>query len=163
MTEVDSLTEKLTLDGDGNPFAAHSLIHVSLPWEQKPGKLGPPRLPVTAIWDTGASHTSFTRTLIKKLQLIRTGDGFYHTSKGKRKTTYYGANIYLSHKLQFPVWEVMEANIRGGDVLLGMDIIGKGDFAISNYPGEPIFSFRYPSQDKISFAGNSNVNRPWSP
>ncbi len=151
MTEVDCLTEKLILVA-GDPFAAQSRIQVSLPWVREPGVAGPPLLTVTAIWDTGASHTAFTSALIHKLQLIRTGDGSYHTSGGKRPTVHYGANIYLSHKLHFPFWEVMEADIHGGEVLLGMDIIGKGDFAISNYPRDPIFSFRYPSQDRILFS-----------
>lgn len=150
MAEVDSLTEELILVA-GDPFAAQSRIQVSLPWVREPGATGPPLLTVTAIWDTGASHTAFTSALIKKLRLIRTGGGFYHTSKGGRRTTHYGANIHLSQKLLFPSWPVMEANIHGAEVLLGMDIIGKGDFAISNYPGMPIFSFRYPSQDRISF------------
>ena len=154
MKEVDSLTEKLVLDSGGDPFVAHSKIEVSRPWDQKPGVQGPPRLTVTAIWDTGASHTAFSRTLIQKLDLICTGgeDHHYHSAEGLQSTKFYGANIYLTRKLHYPIWQVMEVvKVHDGEVLIGMDIIGKGDFVISNYPQEPIFSFRRPSQKRISF------------
>ena len=39
--------------------------------------------------------------------------------------------------------------IPGADVLIGMDIIGRGDLAISNYEGQTMLSFRVPSQGPI--------------
>lgn len=37
------------------------------------------------------------------------------------------------------------------DLLLGMDFIKGGDFAISEYDGTICFSFRYPSEGFIDF------------
>ena len=38
------------------------------------------------------------------------------------------------------------------DVLVGMDIINKGDFAVSNRNGATSFSFRIPSVENFDFA-----------
>jgi hypothetical protein len=39
-----------------------------------------------------------------------------------------------------------------GDVLIGMDVIGVGDFAVSNYEDKTQFTFRHPSKEPISFS-----------
>lgn len=44
-----------------------------------------------------------------------------------------------------------EIGKQGIDVLIGMDIISNGDFAISNYEGRTQFSFRIPSQEHIEY------------
>lgn len=48
------------------------------------------------------------------------------------------------------------------DVLIGMDIITRGDFAISNFNGKTLFSFRSPSVASVDFVkiaefSNKNV------
>jgi hypothetical protein len=37
------------------------------------------------------------------------------------------------------------------DVLIGMDIISRGDFALTHKEGKTVFSFRYPSLATIDF------------
>ena len=48
---------------------------------------------------------------------------------------------------------VTEADALAGDaeVLIGMDIIGLGDFAVSNFQGQTSFTFRIPSLKHIDF------------
>lgn len=36
-------------------------------------------------------------------------------------------------------------------MLIGMDIINKGDFAVSNYQNKTVFSFRMPSESLMDF------------
>ena len=43
----------------------------------------------------------------------------------------------------------------GADVLIGMDIINEGDFAVTNLNGRTKFSFRVPSQADIDFVRES--------
>ena len=50
----------------------------------------------------------------------------------------------------------MRGAFDGFDVLIGMDIITKGDFAITNPDGTTKFSFRIPSQADIDFVRESN-------
>lgn len=46
---------------------------------------------------------------------------------------------------------------QGIDVLIGMDVISKGDFAISNYNGKTQFSFRIPSQNDVDYKAEANI------
>ena len=56
-------------------------------------------------------------------------------------------------------WSVMGSKIseQGIDVLIGMDVISKGDFAISYYNGKTQFSFRIPSQNDVDYKSGSNI------
>ena len=41
--------------------------------------------------------------------------------------------------------------LTGFDILIGMDIINRGDFAVTNRNGKTMFSYRYPSMAAIDF------------
>lgn len=62
-------------------------------------------------------------------------------------------NILLPNHVEFSDWEVAEAGglVGDEDILIGMDIIGTGDFAVSNKE-RTVFTFRYSSQEEISFS-----------
>jgi hypothetical protein len=45
-------------------------------------------------------------------------------------------------------------------VLIGMNIINKGDFAITNFQGKTTMSFRIPSKQKIDFVEGLKTSRP---
>lgn len=62
-------------------------------------------------------------------------------------------NLVLNNDVVFDDWLVMDSEIgsQGIDVLIGMDIISNGDFAISNYEGRTQFSFRLPSQEHVEY------------
>ncbi len=46
---------------------------------------------------------------------------------------------------------VSEGGIAGADILIGMDIIAMGDFAITNGNGRSSWTFRMPSVEEIDF------------
>ena len=46
---------------------------------------------------------------------------------------------------------VTDGNILGTDVLIGMDIINTGDFAVTNVDGKTCMSFQMPSIRRIDF------------
>lgn len=52
--------------------------------------------------------------------------------------------------------EVTEGDLMGEDVLIGMDIITRGDFAITNVGGKTTFSFRIPSVETIDYCQQGN-------
>ena len=146
-----SISRKLRPD---NYFVPEDKISVSLPWApQVSGSRKPPPLIQTkAIWDTGASHTTIDHSLVDKLGLIKIRETTARTANGPRPSGLYLANLYLPNNLVIDFWQVMDGAILDGMVLIGMDIIHKSDFAISNFPQEPIFSFRHPSLNRISFS-----------
>jgi hypothetical protein len=59
---------------------------------------------------------------------------------------------------------VTEADLKDADLLIGMDIIRSGDFAVSNYQNRTIFSFRCPSLEEIDFQKEiGEANKPAPP
>ncbi len=76
------------------------------------------------------------------------------------------ANTYLINiRLESNV-EVCSVNVTEGilnnniEVLIGMDIIGMGDFAVTNKDGITIFSYRFPSVEWIDFVKNPYKEEP---
>jgi preprotein translocase subunit SecA len=45
-------------------------------------------------------------------------------------------------------------------MLIGMDIIARGDFAVTNYDGKTVFSFRMPSVEQIDFVEQLRKGQP---
>ena len=80
---------------------------------------------------------------------------------GKSVVNTFLVNVYLPNGLFFKGIKVIEGNI-GGDVemLIGMDIIGAGDFSISNYNNKTTFSFRIPSVREVDFRNESASTLP---
>lgn len=64
----------------------------------------------------------------------------------------YAVNVKLPNEVEFQGLRVILGNLRSYDVLIGMDIISLGDFAITHPGNETKFSFRIPSQADIDFA-----------
>lgn len=56
----------------------------------------------------------------------------------------YLVNVYLPNKVAMPEVRVTKGDLRGADILIGMSIIGEGDFAVTNKGGITKFSFRIP-------------------
>jgi hypothetical protein len=54
------------------------------------------------------------------------------------------------------IGKATESELTGMDVLIGMDIISSGDFAVTASQGKTKFSFQYPSTHDIDFAKEHN-------
>ena len=98
-----------------------------------------------ALWDTGATFTVIDPEVSKYLNLVPTGRvvsrGIHATAIVNR----YFVNIKLDDEVVIHDLKVVEANLEHGlDVLIGMDIIVKGEFLIRRGKA---FSFEIPSFD----------------
>ncbi len=60
-------------------------------------------------------------------------------------------NLVLFSNFHFPDVAVVLGELMDTDVLAGMDIINRGDFAVSNRQGATSFSFRIPSVEEFDF------------
>ena len=114
-----------------------------------------------AIWDTGATNTVISHNVVAKLDLkpidlVRT-----QTTGGVHLSNVYYVNIVLPNNVGFSRRRVTEGNIGGFDVLIGMDIITKGDLAISNFNQKTTFTFRIPSLEKFDFTQSSPKETPF--
>lgn len=106
-----------------------------------------------AQWDTGATGTCISRELVKKLGLMPTGKVRVSTPSGIGIMNKYMVNLVLNREVRIQNIIVMDSEIgsQGIDVLIGMDIISMGDFAVSNYENRTQFSFRIPSQAHVAY------------
>lgn len=135
---------------------------ISLPLREKNLKLDDPRiLKVPALWDTGASMSSVTTTVAKMLNLRPISKTEILHFGGKKEVDVYLVNIYLPNQVVISGVPVCQCDDPVGadgkhtfGFILGMDIIAKGDFAISSQNGRSLVSFQYPSAASIDFTAD---------
>ena len=111
-----------------------------------------------AIWDTGATSTVITKAVVDELGLKPVSMGTATTPQGSYTAYKYYIDLYLPNHVVFPKLLVMEGQPSGCDILIGMDVIGRGDFAVSNFQGETVFSYRYPSLTTLDFVNHSYLS-----
>lgn len=117
-----------------------------------------------AIWDTGATNTVVTEETAKNIGLISFGKANVAGVHGLKIVNRYFVNITLNNKsisLDIPVTECSALSVDGSiGVLIGMDIITLGDFAITNFGGNTVMTFRVPSLQEIDFVKGINQSKP---
>ncbi len=98
-----------------------------------------------AIWDTGATNSVITDNVAKQVSLVPTGKAEAHGVHGKSTVNTFIVDILLPNRVCIPNVRVSEGKLLDKiDILIGMDIIQLGDFAISNTNGKTIFSYCLP-------------------
>ena len=110
-------------------------------------------IPIKALWDTGSSESVISSELVKKLNLHSIGNAIIGSTGATIKSNIYKLDFVLAGKqhILLDVTESSQLNDSGIDMLIVLDVICLGDFAISTYDGTVCFSFRYPSQGLIDF------------
>jgi hypothetical protein len=108
-----------------------------------------------ALWDTGATCSVITSSVVKKLNLFSYGKMLMHTPSGEAHANIYYVNVLLPNGMGVEKVRVLEGTLTSFDMLIGMDIISLGDFAVTNYNGKTVFSFRMPSVCEIDFINHS--------
>ena len=113
----------------------------------------------TAIWDTGATNSAITQAVVDACGLAPTGMTRVQHVDGSSEVETYLVNIGLPNQVGFYGIPVSMATLGDADILIGMDVIGRGDFAVSNFGGETRFSFRFPSIGHIDFVEEAREGR----
>ena len=117
----------------------------------------PPASPTTgkkyfALYDTGATHSSVSPRVVSDLQLASIGARNVGVGGGTLETTSHLVNIALPNRVMFGMMPVASIALHGGvDVLIGMDLLGLGDFAVTHNEGNTTFTFCSPSRKEIDF------------
>lgn len=105
-----------------------------------------------AIWDTGATNTAISSKVVEECGLIPTGKAISNTANGQCQVNTYLIDINLPNNVNINGVQATEFTaVEGADLLIGMDIMGLGDVAISNYEGKTTFSFRIPSMIETDY------------
>jgi hypothetical protein len=114
-----------------------------------------------ALYDTGATHSAVSPKVVSELALASIGAQNVGVGGGQLATTAHLVNIGLPNKVLFGMVRVAQMTLHAGiDALIGMDIIGLGDFAVTHHNGRTTFSFCCPSRREIDFV--TEVNAPAS-
>ncbi len=118
----------------------------------------PKGLKTRALWDTGATRSVITPSTVEQLGLIPTGSRIMQHAGGSGSVNTYVVNIILPNNVGFIGVSVSECDktLEGFGVIIGMDIISQGDFALTNVEKRSIFSFRIPSIKKIDYVEEAN-------
>ena len=108
---------------------------------------GNEKMEVIAQWDTGASGSCVSQRVLQVLKPVRTGLRTVLTPTGSSIRGMHMLDLVLPNEVHVPDVAMVDTEIgdQGIDVLIGMDIISMGDFAVSNYGGKLVFTFRVPS------------------
>lgn len=122
------------------------------------------RINSRGLWDTGATNSCITREHAKQLGLKPVQKANVQGVFGLREVPVYYVNVTLNNQQISIDVLVTECDSLSADgdvgMLIGMDIIGLGDFAISNYEGETTMTFRRPSIAKTDYVQLLNQMKP---
>ena len=114
----------------------------------------------TALWDTGATNSMITQSVVDRCNLVETGATKVSTAGGviESSPTFF-IEIYLPNRVKIEKVKVAQGDMSGVDLLIGMDIIMLGDFAVTHIDGITSFSFRIPSSERIDFTKPTQYKR----
>lgn len=121
------------------------------------------QIKVNAIWDTGATDSVITRSIVKQLALVPTGRTIVRGVNSETEVFTYFVNIGLPNRVMIENVKVTECELNspGIDILIGMSIIQLGDLAIANGKGHTIFSFAMPSfANPVDLLDKANAINP---
>ena len=120
---------------------------------------------IYSLWDTGATGSMITTSAVKKLGLLPKGKTRIKGVHSDRIVDTYAIKLILNNadvQISMIVAECDELSSDGSiEMLIGMDVISRGDFAISNFNGDTVMSFRIPSVQKIDFVELQNAKKPF--
>jgi predicted aspartyl protease len=126
-------------------------IGISLPYHPTKGGDPPEVKNFTGLWDTGATSSVITAQVASQCGLSPISMTRVYHANGFADVNVYLVNIILPNNVIICNVQVSEGILTGTDVLIGMDVIASGDFAVSNKDGKTMFSFRFPSIEHLDF------------
>jgi hypothetical protein len=106
---------------------------------------------VRTLWDTGAGTSVVSEVMASVLGLASAGESKFGHAGGESIHQLHFINVLLPGNILIARLRVASMPIRGCDMLIGMDVISQGDFALTNYQGKTVISFRSPSTALIDF------------
>jgi predicted aspartyl protease len=154
------LGKSFTAKAEGIANVLMSQCGVCVAFDPLSGKEHPPIKPYQGLWDTGASCTVITKKIVDELGLKPIGKTKVLHADGESTVNVYYVNIFLPNQVGFKFIRVTEGKLSGFDLLIGMDLISCGDFAVTNFGGNTTFSFRVPSLEEIDFNKQKVIQKP---
>ncbi len=101
--------------------------------------------------------TAISQKVIQDLGLESTNEIENHTANGTRLAKVYLVNLYLPNAVAFSGLNVVDGDFHGCDVLIGMDIIGRGDFALTHKHGSTWMTFQDPPSHATDYVAEIDI------
>jgi hypothetical protein len=113
----------------------------------------PPQAATKALWDTGATRSALAPSLVAKLNLVSVGSAKLSHAGGQTATSTYMVNLGLPNRVLVAGMLVTEfqSPTSGFEAIVGMDVIGHGDLALTHVNGNTQMSFRIPSRTAVDY------------
>jgi hypothetical protein len=109
----------------------------------------------SGIWDTGATNSVVTKLTAEALGLVPVTMATVRGVHGPKDVNVYFVNVTLNNRNITLNAQVTECDELSDDnsvgMLIGMNVITKGDFSITNFGGNTTMSFRVPSLQRIDY------------
>lgn len=131
------------------------VIPVALEYNGRIGKF-------LALIDTGATTSSISEWIGTTLDLPKEQDVAYTTfAESQRICPIVKATLRLSTDLSFEneKFVLVKSDSPSYDIIIGMNFLNRGDFAISNFDGHTTFTFRTPSTEEIKFSNKMDIDK----
>ena len=149
------MTSSFTTYASGRRRELINACRVSEAWQPGDKSPEPKYSEYNAVWDTGAVLSVVSQRVADDLGLTAIDVAEVGGVTGSELTPVYLVNIGLPNGVVFSRLRVIRGRVRSSgvqtDVLIGMDIIAAGDFAVTHPGGKTKFTFRVPSQADIDF------------
>lgn len=109
------------------------------------------------IWDTGATQSMITERVVRDCGLSPVGMINVNTAGGAGRAPTFLVSLWLPNRVCLPSVLVSQGDLMEEfQLLIGMDVIGMGDFVINNKDGKTSFSFRIPSLERVDYVDENN-------
>ena len=132
---------------------------ISASWDPLEERPEPVAVRYQCLWDTGATISAVTGRVATDLGLsIEARIPIQHAGDVSVDVPQHYVNLQLPGGVLIIGRPVAQLPLASYDVIIGMDIISLGDFAISNFEGKTTFTFRIPSAEEFDFAADSEAN-----
>ena len=149
-TQYDSIAREIISD----IFISDATIRIDFPNSDKTNVFQ-----CKGLWDTGATYSVISDKIVKQLKLPIISKTPIIGVNGRFETTTHIVDLWLPNHAVFRKVRVIKGTFnKEFDVLIGMDIITRGDFAISNFNGKTLFSFRSPSIASVDFVKIAEIS-----
>lgn len=104
------------------------------------------------VWDTGATTSVIAKEIARELGLEPLNTVDVETVAGKVPASEYLVSLLLPSNVFMGPMRVIDGILNDADVLIGMDVIGEGDLAVTSKDGKTWMTFSMPSSRHLDFA-----------
>lgn len=147
-----------TVQYDGRADRIITPVMILAAFDPEKGEKPGPQVESKGLWDTGATSSVITAATALTLKLSPVGVIKVNHAGGTSDSKTYLVNIGLPNGVGAKGVLVSECKDIAGNfgAIIGMDIICRGDFAITNADGTTCMSFRTPSIRRVDYVEEAN-------